>query len=546
VTTPTTPTTATPAGPTEAGRRLLRSSVAVGIGTGASRVTGLLRTIAIAVALGGAAVGDSYNLANNTPNVVYDLVLGGILAATLIPVVVDRFEHDQHRSIDALATVVTLGLAALAIVGTALAPVIIRLYTIGKDPADADQLIAVAVPLLLMFMPQVFFYGLSTLWTALLNAKRSFAVPAFAPVLNNLIVIAMLVEVWRVTHDGDLTIERLRHDTPLLVLLGLGTTAGIAVMALVLWPAMRRADIRLHWRLDWRDPAVSKVARLSVWTLGYVAANQVVFFVMTTLITSVGVGRITAFSLAWQFFQLPYGLFTVSIMTTFTPELATHVTRGDLAGFRRRFSSGLRLGSLVMIPAAIAYLVLAAPAVTALLEHGAFQDAAGDLTASALRWLAVGLPGFAMFLFTMRGFFAFQDTRTPFFLNLIENALQVVLSFALVRPFGLQGVVAAFSISYTLGAGVAVVVLQRRCGSFLDRDLVVGLVRHLVAAVAMGAALLGVLVAFDNAVVRLAAGLVIGGGVYLGVLLLVRSHELTELRTVLRRAPADPEPADAP
>lgn len=542
----TTPATVPPGGPTEAGRRLLRSSVAVGIGTGASRVTGLLRTIAIAVALGGALVGDSYNLANNTPNVVYDLVLGGVLAATLVPVVVDRFERSEHASIDALATVVTLALGVVTILAVALAPVIIRLYTIGKNPADADQLISVAVPLLLMFMPQVFFYGLSALWTALLNAKRSFAVPAFAPVLNNLIVIAVLAEVWRVTHDGELTVDRLLGDTPLLVLLGLGTTAGIVVMALVLWPAMRRAGIRLHWRPDWRDPAVSKVARLSAWTLGYVAANQVVFFVMTTLITGVGVGRITAFSLAWQFFQLPYGLFTVSIMTTFTPELASHVTRDDMAGFRRRFSSGLRLGSLVMIPAAIAYLALAAPAVTALLEHGAFEDAAGDLTTSALRWLAVGLPGFAMFLFTMRGFFAFQDTRTPFFLNLVENALQVALSFALVRPFGLQGVVAAFSLSYTVGAVVAVVVLQRRSGPFVDRDLVVGLARHLVAAVAMGAALLGVLAVFDNAVARLAVGLVVGGGVYLGVLLLVRSHELTELRSVLRRAPADPGSVGSP
>lgn len=539
-------TATTPAGPTEAGRRLLRSSVVVGIGTGASRVTGLLRTIAIAVALGGALVGDSYNLANNTPNVVYDLVLGGILAATLVPVIVDRFERGEQRSIDALATVVTLALAALTVVATALAPVIIRLYTIGKDPAVADQQISIAVPLLLMFMPQVFFYGLSTLWTALLNAKRSFAMPAFAPVLNNLIVIAMLAEVWRVTHDGDLTVDRLRNDTSLLVLLGLGTTAGIAVMALVLWPAMRRAGIRLHWHPDWRDPAVSKVARLSVWTLGYVAANQVVFFVMITLINGVGVGRVTAFSLAWQFFQLPYGLFTVSIMTTFTPELASHVTRDDMPGFRRRFASGLRLGSLVMVPAAVAYLVLAAPAVTALLEHGAFQDAAGDLTAAALRWLAIGLPGFALFLFTMRGFFAFQDTRTPFFLNLGENVLQIALSLALVRPFGLQGVVAAFSVSYSVAAVVAVVVLQRRSGSFLDRTLGLGLLRHLAAALAMGAALLAVLVVFDNSVVRLVVGVLVGGAVYLGVLVLLRSHELTELRTQLRRTPADPGSAGSP
>ena len=148
-------------------------------------------------------------------------------------------------------------------------------------------------------------------------------------------------------------------------------------MALVLWPAMRHAGIRLHWNPDWHDPAVATVARLSAWTLGYVAANQVVFFVMITLVNSTGVGRVSAFTYAWQFFQLPYGLFTVSIMTTFTPELATHVTRNDLASYRRRFSQGLRLGSLLIVPTAVAYLVLARPAVSALLRVRTLQRGIG-------------------------------------------------------------------------------------------------------------------------------------------------------------------------
>jgi putative peptidoglycan lipid II flippase len=538
----------TDSGPTtENSRRLLRSSAIVGIGTGASRVTGLLRTIAIAYAFGTTLVGDSYNLANTTPNVVYDLVLGGILAATLVPIIVERFERDDHRSIDALATIVTLALLVLAIVATALAPLIIRLYTIGKEPVEASQQISLAVPLLVMFMPQVFFYGLSTLWTAILNAKRSFAVPAFAPVLNNIIVICLFVGIGRLlSGEGELTVDRITGDRPLLLLVGLGTTAGIVAMALVLWPAMRHAGIRLHWNPDWRDSSVATVARLSVWTLGYVAANQVVFFVMTTLINSTGSGRVSAFTFAWQFFQLPYGLFTVSIMTTFAPELATHVARGDLVAYRRRFSQGLRLGSLLILPTAIAFVVLATPAVTVLLERGFFDDASTDVTAFALRWLAVGLPGFAVFLYTMRGFFAFQDTRTPFFLNLFENVLQITLSFALVPFFGFGGVIAAFSIAYTAGAIVALVMLQRRAGPYLDATLGTGVARHLVAALAMGAVVALVVSALDAAVAALLVGIVVGGLVYLGVLTLLRSRELGELRDQLRRRPADPESAPLP
>jgi putative peptidoglycan lipid II flippase len=529
-------------GSTTTGRRLLRSSAVVGIGTGASRVTGLLRTIAIAYALGTRIVGDSYNLANTTPNVVYDLVLGGVLAATLVPVVVDRFEKDDQRSIDALATVVTLVLVALTVVATALSPLIIRLYTIGKDPAEAEEQISLAVPLLLMFMPQIFFYGLSTLWTAILNAKRSFAAPAFAPVLNNVIVIALFLSLPQLLEDGEsATVDSLLDDKPLLLLVGLGTTAGIAAMALVLWPAMRRAGIRLHWNPDWHNPAVAKVARLSGWTLGYVAANQVVYSVMITLINSTGEGGVSAFTYAWQFFQLPYGLFTVSIMTTFTPELATHVSRSDLDSYRRRFAQGLRLGSFVILPTAIAYLVLAQPAVATLLERGAFGDASTDLTAFALRWLAVGLPGFAVFLYAMRGFFAFQDTRTPFVLNLIENGIQIVMSFALLWAFGMGGVLAAFSISYAIGAAIALVALQRRAGRFGDRSLALDVVRQLVAAVAMGAALLAVVVLVDNPVVALVAGVVLGAAVYLGVLVLLRSSDITELRAQLGRGAPSPD-----
>jgi putative peptidoglycan lipid II flippase len=146
----------------------------------------------------------------------------------------------------------------------------------------------------------------------------------------------------------------------------------------------------------------------------------------------------------------------------------------------------------------------------------------------------------------MRGFFAYQDTRTPFFLNLFENGLQVALSFALLPAFGFGGVIAAFSIGYTVAAAVALVALQRKAGPFADRELGLGVGRHLVAAAAMGAALIGVITVIDNALTALVVGAVVGGLVYLGVLLLLRSTELTELRTQLRRAPAGSDHTPTP
>ena len=362
------------AGPTEAGRRLLRSSLVVGIGTGASRVTGLLRTIALAYALGGLIVADSYNLANTTPNVVYDLVLGGILAATLVPIIVERFEHDDKKSIDALATVVTLALAAVTIIATVLAPLIIRLYTIGKEPAAADEQIRVGGA------PAAHVHAAGVLLRpvdAMDGDPQRQAVVRRAGVRAGAEQRHRDLDVLGGRPDSSqrrpLTVDRIRDDTPLLLLIGLGTTAGIAAMALVLWPAMRRAGIRLHWNPDWRNPAVAQVARLSAWTLGYVVANQLVFLVMMTLVNSTGDGRVSAFTYAWQFFQLPYGLFTVSIMTTFTPSSPT-----------LRHPRGLDRVSSPLRPRTSAWRARRScrpqsptscsprPAVTVLLEHGDF------------------------------------------------------------------------------------------------------------------------------------------------------------------------------
>jgi putative peptidoglycan lipid II flippase len=529
---------------------LLRSSAVVAVGTGLSRVTGLLRTMAIAYALGGALLGSTYNLANTTPNVIYDLVLGGILAATLVPVFVDRYEHRDDDGVNALATVITLALVVLTVLAIALSPVIIRIYTLGRPTDEAAELASLAVPLLVMFMPQVLFYGLTTLWTAILNARRSFAAPAFAPVLNNVVVITLFVALPRIA-GRDLTFEQVRDDRAILLLAGLGTTAGIVAMTLVLWPALRHAGVRLRWNLDWRNPAISTVARLSGWTLGYVAANQVVFFVIASLMVGTGDDAFASYAYAWQFFQLPVGLFAVSIMTTFTPELATHATRGDLSAYRERFLQGLRLGLLVVLPTVAVFAALATPIVTVLLERGAFDQAATGLTASALTWLALGLPGFTVFLYTMRGFYAFRNTRTPFFITLGQNGLQILLSFALAGPFGLQGVLAAFSISYTIGAAGALLVLRRHAGGLGDRTVVTAVVRQ--GAAAALAVLAAVVVAgaldLDGTAGALTEALV-GGlaalGAYLGALVALRSPDLALVRTLGRRPAAGPENVPMP
>ncbi len=527
-------------------RSLLGSSAVVAAGTALSRITGLGRVVALAYALGTTVLADAYNLANTTPNIVYDLVLGGILAATLVPVVVERFDHDDRAGVDALATTITLVLVATTLVALALAPLFVRLYTIDLDASEAREQTSLALPLLLLFLPQVLFYGLSALWTALLNARRSFAAPAFAPVLNNLVVICLFLALPHLA-DEELTLSTVRDDLGLLLLVGVGTTAGIVAMTLVLWPVMRREGIRLHWNPDWRNPAVTTVARLSGWTLGYVAVSQVSLFVVLALLNGTGEGAVSAYSYAWLFFQVPHGLIAVSIMTTFTPELAKRASRGEEREFGHSFTIGLRLVLLVVLPTAVALVTLAEPLLGLLLRRGAFGDASVETTTTALVWLAAGLPAFSVFLYTMRGFYAWKDTRTPFFLNAVENAATVLLALLLVEAFGLSGVLGAWGVSYLALALVALVVLAQRFPALEARSLVLPSLRQLAAASAMAIVIVvtNQLVSWGSApadeLLHLLLGGVAGFAVYLGTLWILRSDDLQVVREAWSGGTGAPE-----
>jgi putative peptidoglycan lipid II flippase len=508
----------------------------VGVGTALSRITGLIRTVALAYALGNTLLANSYNLANTTPNIVYDLILGGVLSATLVPVFVARFDHDDQAGIDAVVTVVVSLLTALTVVAIIGAPWLFRIYTwaAGNDTASLEK---AGVPLLRMFLPQVLFYGLTALATALLNARRSFAAPAIVPVLNNVLVTGVLVWFARLAGRTP-SVDQVVHDTSLLWLLGAGTTAGIVVMTLALLPSLRRAGISWHWRLDLHNPAVRTVARLSGWTLGYVVANQIALAIVLALATKGSDAAVYLY--AFQFFQLPYGLFAVSVMTTFTPELASAAAANDWPALRDRVAHGLRLVTLVVLPSAVGMGVLARPLIVGLLGHGAFSGEAGVLTADVLSNFAIGLLGFSVYLFAMRGFYALHDTKTPFVINVIENALNVVLGLALVGRYGVQGLAFGYSVAYTVAAVIALAALRRRVGGIGGRALADPVLRIAAAASVMGIAvwLASRSIGADSgtgAFTRLAVGVVVGVAVFGAGLVVLRVDDVRQIATRLRR-----------
>ena len=390
-----------------------------------------------------------------------------------------------------------------------------------------------------MFAPQILFYGMTALIAAVLNARRRFVLPMAVPILNNLVVIAVLLLVPHMTNS--LGLHDVRNDTGLLLFLGLGTTLGVAVQAFALVPALRRVAPRVHFRWNLHHAVLRQVLRLSGWTFGYVISNQVAFWIALVLANGTA-GGISAYSAAYIFFQLPYGILAVSILTALTPDLAERWSRHDLAGFRHRLGTGMRTGALVLLPAAAGYIVLARPLVTILLQHGSFTKANTALTADVLAWFALGLPFFSLYLLFVRGYTAMQDTRTPFLINVGENVLLIALDLVLYPAMGVTGLALGFTLSYVAAAAVAGWDLRRRIGGLADRGTTASVTRIAVATAVMAVVVAAVSIGImDESGVVLAARVVasVAVGVVSFVLMarLLGVDELTVLtRQLLRRS----------
>ncbi|MSV66754.1 MAG: oligosaccharide flippase family protein [Actinobacteria bacterium] len=273
-------------------------------------------------------------------------------------------------------------------------------------------------------------------------------------------------------------------NNSLLWTLGLSTTAGIALMAITQLLAVRRSGIPISFRPQFRHPAVARLIRLSTWTLGYVVANQIALVVIKNL-ASPGSGWVDAYAKAFIIFQLPHGLLAVSLATTLVPELSRLIHLDDEAAFARRMNDGIRYTAMLTIPAAVGLFLLAKPIVGTLLQHGNFDQVATSNPARALSGLALGVAGFSVYLFVLRGFYARNDTRTPFLINLVENALNIVFALLLVDRFDVLGLGIAYSLAYLISAAIALLVLHRSTPSLQLSPLLVSILRIVGAAALM-------------------------------------------------------------
>ncbi|MGA4855668.1 murein biosynthesis integral membrane protein MurJ [Streptomyces koyangensis] len=454
------------------GGGLVRSSVLMAVGTVVSRATGLIRQVLQAAALGTGLLASTYNTANTVPTSLYTLLIGGALNAVLVPQLVRAraTEPDGGRAYE--QRLVTLVVCVLG-VGTALAvwaaPEIVGLYM--RDTPGSHEAFELTVTFARFLLPQIFFYGLFGIYGQLLNAREKFGAMMWTPVLNNVVLVAMFAAyLGLMAAPGrveDITADQVR-------LLGIGTTAGVAIQALALVPFARGAGFRFRPRFDWRGNGLGRSVHAAKWTLLFVLANQVALTVVTNFanaadqeLPQAGAGY-TAYTYAQTIWLLPQSIVTVSLVTALLPRMSQAVAEGRLGDLRADLTRGLRISGVVIVPTAFLFLALGPQIAALLFAHGAADAASVRPLGHMLQAFGPGLIAFSAQYLLLRGFYAFEDTRTPFFMAAWIAGVDIALASAchvlLPARWAVVGMAGAYTLSYLAGLALTARLLRRRLG----------------------------------------------------------------------------------
>ncbi len=455
--------------------------------TALSRITGYVRILVLAYALGattlvsfrGSRVGiaDSYNLANVIPNIIFDLLVGGVLYSLFVPLMVEKMAAGDDEEISHVASsmINATGLFTLLLsaAGMVLAEPITRLMTASKSAADA----ALAIWFFRFFAWQIFFYGLASAFTGILNAYRHFVAPTAAPVINNVVAIA----------TGAAFAFLAPKDFALaLGILAVGTTAGVASMALFQLFPLLKIGIKYRLVLDLAHPSIKKLGRLTVPMLAYTTLGQIGLWVANVIAWRY-TGGVTGFQYAWQFFQLPYAVFAVSIITAIYPELSEYAASADMRRLKRMISVGIRSIGLVMIPMSVLFALLSKPIIQVALQYGKFDSSATAITSSMLFYLGFGIYFYSILLLMIKVFYAMQDTLTPLKLNAFSVPLNIALNLVLVRYMGVAGLALAQTLTFAASAVAIAYLLRRRVGPLGFGGMAGANAKYLAAGAVLGA-----------------------------------------------------------
>ena len=472
---------------------MFRASGIMALGTIISRITGFIRGILIVAVLGTALLADTYNVANTMPNILYNLLVGGALTAIFIPQLVRSFDHEDGGDgfASRLITTISIILFVLVVIGMIFAPALVRLYAPEFFTSGFEVEKDIAIAFTRYCLPQIFFLGLFTMLGQVANARGSFGPLMWAPIANNIVGIVLfgsfLIFSPVISLDSISSLQ--------VQILGLGTTLSVVVQALVLLPVIKKLGIKL--RPQWGLKGLGKSFGLAGWTLVYVLISQLGYLVTVNVATSAavrsaqegitrGVGY-TPYTFAYFVMLLPYSIVTISIITAILPHISRLALEKKASEVREQLIRAIKLVGVITVPSAVAFLLFG-PLITSVIFVGIpLEDA--RYIGYVLAALSFGLVAFSINLILIRGFNAFEDTRTQVLSILIINIIAVALSY--VSLFTLQnqwvtvGLGFAFSISYIVGLLVTLSLLKKHTGVISIREFAGQHVRLFAASAAV-------------------------------------------------------------
>lgn len=523
---------------------LARGAAAITVATAISRITGFGRVVVVAAALGSTFLVNTYQTANTAPNVVFELLAAGVLTSVFVPTFVEylvaRKKEEGWDAASVLTSVALVGLMALALIVALAAPWIMRLLTMGvADDGLREEEIRLGATFLRLFAPQVVFYGVGMIMTGALHAYRKFALPAVAPIFNNVLVMGVYLLYASMRDERTASVTGI--TTAETMVLGVGTTLGVVAMTICLIPQLHRLGWRYRWRFDLGHPAVKKAARVGAWALGYAGGYQAGLIVVLILANKFP-GGVAAYQWAYVFFFVPHALFAAPIFHVLFPAMSEDAARGETESLATRLRSATTMLVFILSPIAAALAVAAGPLLEVTLQYGLMTEGDAELVARVLSLFAVGLPTYSAFLVLTRAYYALGDPKTPTLVNgvavVVSSVAAVVLFFSWDREWSVPGLALAHSIGFFVGTAVLVALLHRRSLAVLTSGVLASSVRSTLLAVAAGAAMWGVGTWIDGAskldsLLELGAMAVAGVAVYAGGSALVRAPELGRLRDLV-------------
>jgi putative peptidoglycan lipid II flippase len=547
------PATAAPARKGGRAGSLLKSSAVMAAGTMVSRLTGFVRSAMIVAALGVGMLGDTFQVAYQLPTMIYILTVGGGLNSVFVPQLVRAMKEDDDGGeayANRLLTLVMVALGVLTVLSVLGAPLLIRALSgaVAGDP-DANE---VGITFARYFLPSIFFMGVHVVMGQILNARGRFGAMMWTPVLNNIVIIVtlgMFLWVYGTAEHSGMKVTSIPPEGQRL--LGVGVLLGLVVQALAMLPYLRETGFRLRLRFDWKGHGLGKAVTLAKWTVLFVLANQAGAIVVTQLSTAAGEESpvdgtgFAAYANAQLIWGLPQAIITVSLMAALLPRLSRSAAEGDAGAVRDDISQGLRTTAVAIVPIAFGFVALGIPMCT--LMFGSSGTGEATNMGFMLMAFALGLIPYSVQYVVLRAFYAYEDTRTPFYNTVIVAAVNAGASAVcfLVIParWAVVGMAASYGLAYAIGVGVAWQRLRKRLGGDLDGARVMRTYARLAiasvpAALLSGAACYGISQALGQGALGSLAALLAGGAVLLGVFFVaarrMRIEELNSLVGMVR------------